>query len=80
LALHELIHFELIDHAGLLALASCGDQKASVGIQETGETSYERRTDLVGSESRRTHNANGLNAPAVRIRCAACGVLEDRHI
>lgn len=39
LALHELFHLELVEHASLLSVASSRYQEASVSVQQASETS-----------------------------------------
>ena len=78
LTLHELVHLEMVHHPRLLPLAGCRDKKASICIQKASEASYKRRTNLVWSESCRTNDTNGFEAPAVGVCGAAYGMLDGQ--
>lgn len=75
-ALDKLIHFELVGHARLLALATSRYKIASVRIEQASEASYKRRAHLVRSKCRGADNADRVDAPTMGVCATSYTLLE----
>jgi len=64
-ASQEVIHFEVVDHPIFPLIRCWGLHMLPIRVEQAGETPRERRTQLLGVESRRTDNEEFGRTPAV---------------
>lgn len=70
-ALHEFVHFEVVEQTRLFLVPRGGDHVAPVRVQQAGKAPHKRCADLIGSERARADYAYGTYTPSVRERIAA---------